>query len=137
MHSFRWFQKFDANVSEIFQPEALSCCCRATRPQASVLNKPCCAQGDGRFQRDELRQLLNFLYPQAEASEERIDELVERATRMESSSLTLPGNKNGSVSRSDLFATVMRYRDHLSEQATLDVFFESYDTVGSPPLPML
>ena len=106
--------------------------CSAVR-SPGLTRSPCgaCTQGDGQFQRGELAALLIFLYPQAEPSEERIDELVERATRIESSSLTLAGHKNGSVSRSDLFATVMRYRDHLSEQKTLDDFFDNYDAVSS------
>lgn len=39
----------------------------------------------------------------------------------------LKGNKDGAVSRTDLMQTVMRYRDHIGEQATLDKIFDEYD----------
>ena len=95
------------------------------------------ANGDGQFQRDELRQLLIFLYPNNPApAEETIDLLIERATAIETASLKVRGNKDGAVSRNELLETVLRYRDHIAEQQYLDKFFDEYDTVW-PHLPPL
>lgn len=85
--------------------------------------------GDGVFQRDELRQLLIFLFPNNTApAEETIDLLIIRATEIETSSLKVRGNKDGAVSRNELLETVLRYRDHIGEQQYLNKFFDEYDT---------
>ena len=89
------------------------------------------SNGDGQFQRDELRMLLVFLYPQNEPEEAAIDMLMLKATAVETHTMHLPGDKNGSVGRADLMETVMRYRDHIAEQQYLDGFFEKYDSDGN------
>ncbi len=49
--------------------------------------------GNGEFDRDELRTLLNALHPQQPVEDSMLDELLERATGVYTSSLTLRGDK--------------------------------------------
>jgi Ca2+-binding EF-hand superfamily protein len=91
------------------------------------------SNGDGQFQRDELRELLIYLFPNNTApAEETIDLLMIRATEIETSSLKVRGNKDGAVSRNELLETVLRYRDHIAEEKYLNGFFEEYDKVIAP-----
>lgn len=86
----------------------------------------------GSFQRDELRELLVYLFPNNTApAEETIDLLMIRATEIETSSLKVRGNKDGAVSRNELLETVLRYRDHIAEEKYLNGFFEEYDKDNS------
>ena len=45
--------------------------------------------GDGEFDRDELRDLLNALHPEQEVADEKLDDLIIRATGVYTSSLTM------------------------------------------------
>ena len=83
---------------------------------------------DGKFQREELRELLTFIMPDTPPTEENLDMLIEKATEVNTSSLKIKGNKDGTVTRQYLQATVMRYKDHLSQQRYLDRIFDEYDT---------
>ena len=49
--------------------------------------------GNGEFDRDELRSLLNALHPTQPVEDSMLDELLEKATGVYTSSLTLRGDK--------------------------------------------
>jgi len=53
--------------------------------------------GNGEFDREELRSLLNHLHPMQPVEDTMLDELLERATGVYTSSLTLRGDKRNSV----------------------------------------
>ena len=53
--------------------------------------------GNGEFDREELRSLLNHLHPTQPVEDAMLDELLERATGVYTSSLTLRGDKRNSV----------------------------------------
>ena len=89
------------------------------------------SNGDGKFSRDELRVLLTEILPDHPPTEENLDYLIERATSMDTVSLKIRGNKNGSVTRHELMKTVMRYKDHIAQQKYLDRVFELYDADGN------
>ena len=65
--------------------------------------------GNGEFDRKELEGLLNALYPEHILGEDMLDQLMERATGVYTSSLTLRGDKNGRVTKKALFKTVSQY----------------------------
>ena len=65
--------------------------------------------GNGEFDRNELRSLLNALYPDHEVEEEQLDQLMERATGVYTANLTLKGDKNGRVTKKLLLKTVAQY----------------------------
>ena len=65
--------------------------------------------GNGEFDRQELSGLLNALYPEHTLGEDMLDQLMERATGVYTSSLTLRGDKNGRVTKKALFKTVSQY----------------------------
>lgn len=82
---------------------------------------------DNTLQRDELRALLTHLHPQAPPTEENLDFLIERSTRVESSTLSIKGNKNGAVPWADAMSTVLRWTDYVREQAFIDSIFTEFD----------
>jgi len=86
---------------------------------------------DGRLQRDELRALLTHLEPESPPDEATLDMLIVKATSIESSSLTIRGNKNGSVDWHAVQETVLRFRDHVREKGFLDGIFDRFDADGS------
>lgn len=67
------------------------------------------ADGNGEFDRAEITTLLNALYPEHTLGEDMLDQLMERATGVYTSSLTLRGDKNGRVTKKALFKTVSQY----------------------------
>ena len=89
---------------------------------------------DQMLQRDELRELLTHLQPQAPPTEANLDFLIVHATRIESSSLSLPGNKNGSVPWNDAMETVLLYTDYVKEQTFIDAIFDEFDDDNSGTL---
>lgn len=84
---------------------------------------------DGRLQRDELARLLTHLQPESPPQPTDLDFLIERATRVETHSMLMPGNRNGAIGWNDALETVLRYGDHVREKATLDGIFAEYDAV--------
>ena len=80
--------------------------------------------GDGMLQRAELRALLAWLHPSRPPTEEALDFLITKATAVVTSSLSLPGRKDGSVAWHDARETVLTYGDMVKDQAYIDnVFF--------------
>ena len=68
--------------------------------QAAKLDRWCTehdVDGNGEFDRDELRSLLNALHPEQPVEDSMLDELLERATGVYTSSLTLVGDKRHSM----------------------------------------
>uniref|UniRef100_A0A7S0DYV2 EF-hand domain-containing protein n=1 Tax=Phaeocystis antarctica TaxID=33657 RepID=A0A7S0DYV2_9EUKA len=90
--------------------------------------------GNGEFDRDELRTLLNALHPQQPVEDSMLDELLERATGVYTSSLTLRGDKNGRVTKKALFKTVSQYDSYIKDQKRLDALFDRFDTDRSGQL---
>mmetsp|Transcript_58885 Transcript_58885/g.141256 ORF Transcript_58885/g.141256 Transcript_58885/m.141256 type:complete len:232 (-) Transcript_58885:117-812(-) len=90
--------------------------------------------GNGEFDRDELRTLLNALHPQQPVEDSMLDELLERATGVYTSSLTLRGDKNGRVTKKALFKTVSQYECYIKDQKRLDKLFDQFDTDRSNEL---
>ena len=64
------------------------------------------SNNDGELNRDELRVLLTDLHPDNPPDEKMLDHLIERATAIESSSLTLAGRVDGTVGRASAMKTV-------------------------------
>ena len=80
--------------------------------QVAKLNLWCTehdVDGNGEFDREEITTLLNALYPEHTLGEDMLDQLMERATGVYTSSLTLRGDKNGRVTKKALFKTVSQY----------------------------
>ena len=92
------------------------------------------ANGDGKLQRDELRELLRFLHPSRPPNEENLDYLLERATAIEAHSMRLPGNKHGAVMWRDARQTVLWYGDYCKDQHYIDKIFQKFDTDASGTL---
>jgi calcium-binding protein CML len=90
--------------------------------------------GDGKLQRDELRALLTHLIPSRPPTEANLDELIEKATAVETFSMHLPGNKSGDVAYRDTRTTVMRYYEFVKNQNYLDGVFRRYDLDGNGTL---
>ena len=68
--------------------------------QVAKLNLWCTehdVDGNGEFDREELRSLLNHLHPMQPVEDTMLDELLERATGVYTSSLTLVGDKRHSM----------------------------------------
>ena len=84
--------------------------------------------GDGRLQRDELRALLTWLHPSRPPTEQNLDFLITKATAIESSSLTIPGNKDGDVSWHDVRPCVLDYGDYCKDQSYIDSVFQRFDS---------
>lgn len=63
-----------------------------------------------------------------------LDRLIERSTAIESSSLQLPGNKDGAVSRMAAEKTVQRYNTYVRQKKKLGEIFRTYDTDQSGKL---
>ena len=84
--------------------------------------------GDGRLQRDELRALLTWLHPSRPPTEQNLDFLIRKATAIESSSLTIPGNKDGDVSWHDVRPCVLDYGDYCKDQSYIDSVFQRFDS---------
>jgi hypothetical protein len=88
--------------------------------------------GNGEFDRQELSGLLNALYPEHTLGEDMLDQLMERATGVYTSSLTLRGDKNGRVTKKALFKTVSQYECYIKDQKRLDKLFDEFDTDRFP-----
>ena len=86
---------------------------------------------DGKLQRDELAHLLKHLEPDRPPTEEVIDFLMEKATAIETYSMTIAGDKNGSVSWHDARKTVETYHDYCKDQRYLDAIFKRFDADDS------
>jgi len=82
---------------------------------------------DGKLQRDELRALLTYLSPDRPPTEENLDFLIEKATAIDTYSMHLPGNKNGSVTWHNARATVHQYHEYTRDQNYLDSVFRRFD----------
>ena len=65
--------------------------------------------GNGEFDRAELKSLLIALHPEHTIEETTLDQLMERATGVYTASMTLRGDKNGSVTKRDMLKTVSQY----------------------------
>ena len=68
--------------------------------QAAKLERWCSehdVDGNGEFDRDELRSLLNALHPEQPVEDSMLDELLQRATGVYTASLTLVGDKRHSM----------------------------------------
>ena len=76
--------------------------------------------GDGKLQRDELRALLTHLRPLRPPTEENLDELIKKATAIETSTLKLPGRADADIGFHDVRQTVLRYHEYCKDQAYLD-----------------
>ena len=82
------------------------------RVQQAKLDKWCEEHdddGNGEFDRNELRSLLNALHPEHPLEEEQLDLLMERATGVYTASLTLRGDRDGAVTKKSLLKTVSQY----------------------------
>jgi len=90
--------------------------------------------GDGKLQRDELRALLTHLNPHRPPTEENLDFLIQKATAIETYSMSLPGNKNGDITFHAARPTVMRYHEYARDQAYLDAVFARFDVDGNGTL---
>ena len=75
---------------------------------------------DQKLQREEFEQLLIHLHPTAPPSEEQLDKLCERATRIESSTLKLAGDKHGAIAWHSVLETVLCYGDYVREERFLN-----------------
>lgn len=89
---------------------------------------------DGKLQRDELRALLAWLHPSRPPSEKNLDYLIERATAVESHTMRLSGNKDGSVAWHDARQTVLWYADYCKDQSYIDSVFRRFDDDNSGTL---
>ena len=83
--------------------------------------------GDGRLQRDELKALLSWLHPSRPPTEENLDFLIEKATAIESSTMRIPGNKNGEVTWHTVRPCVLDYGDYCKDQAYIESVFRRFD----------
>ena len=89
---------------------------------------------DGKLQRDELRALLTYLSPDRPPTEDNLDFLIEKATAVDTYSMHLPGNKNGSVTWHNARATVHEYHEYTRDQNYLDSVFRRFDADGNGTL---
>lgn len=85
------------------------------------------SNNDGELNRDELRVLLTDLHPDNPPDEKMLDHLIERATAIESSSLTLAGRVDGTVGRASAMKTVERYDSYVRQKTKLDEIFGKHD----------
>ena len=90
--------------------------------------------GDGMLQRSELRALLTWLHPSRPPSEDNLDFLIVKATEVRTSSLNLPGRKDGAVAWHDAREAVLTYGDMVKDQAYIDSIFKRYDRDDSGTL---
>jgi len=89
---------------------------------------------DGILQRDELAALLTFLSPDRPPTEGNLDFLIEKATAIDTYSMHLPGNKNGSVTWHNARTTVHKYHEYCRDQDYLDSVFARFDADGNGTL---
>ena len=89
---------------------------------------------DQKLQRDEFAQLLTHLHPEFPPSEEQLDKLCERATRIESSTLKLAGDKHGAIAWHSVLETVLCYGDYVREERFLNEIFAEFDADDSGTL---
>ena len=83
----------------------------------------------GDLNRHELKQLLVHAHPDApEPSEQMLDMLIERATAVESGSLKLRGDKDGTVSWLKLGPCIQKYDAFVRQQAIIEDYFSKHDT---------
>lgn len=83
----------------------------------------------GDLNRQELKQLLVHAHPDApEPSEQMLDMLIERSTAVESGSLKLRGDKDGTVSWLKLGPCIQKYDAFVRQQAIIEDYFSKHDT---------
>ena len=86
---------------------------------------------DGKLQRDELRNLLNWLHPSRPPSEENLDFLLVKATEIVATGMRVKGNKDGAVAWHQARQTVLDYGDYLKDQMYIDSIFSRFDSDNS------
>ncbi|KAL3900870.1 MAG: hypothetical protein SGPRY_012377, partial [Prymnesium sp.] len=69
-----------------------------------------------KLEKEELAQLLEFLYPRYSPTSEAVDYLITKATGVSAFSMSLKGDVDGGVDRFNVRATVKEYRAHIREQ---------------------
>ena len=89
---------------------------------------------DGKLQRDELRNLLNWLHPSRPPSEENLDFLLVKATEIVATGMRVKGNKDGAVAWHQARQTVLDYGDYLKDQMYIDSIFSRFDSDNSGTL---
>ena len=90
--------------------------------------------GDHKLQRDELCELLTWLHPSRPPTDANLDLIIEKATAIETYSMKIAGDPNGSLSWHDVRPAVLQYNDYVKDQQYIDTVFERYDTDHSGEL---
>jgi len=90
--------------------------------------------GNGVLDREELRALLTHLQPNHPPTDVALDFLIEKATAIDTYSMHIKGDRNGTISWDATKETVVRYRDYVRDQVWIDAVFTKHDIDGSGEL---
>ena len=107
------------------------------RPRLRSWFKEFDTNDNGELERDELSALLLYLHPEHPPDDALLDMLIEKATAVESFSISLRGSKDGAVSRMAAQKTVQTYDAYIRQKKKLDEIFTTHDAdnVRHPPPP--